>query len=62
MTADFLDSTSPETLIRVNPLGRAGQPEELANVIRYLVVDAPEFLTGANIYVDGGQTAMAPFV
>ena len=60
MTADYLAQTSPEQLRRVNPLGRAGTAEEIANVIRYLIVDAPDFLTGATITVDGGQTAMAP--
>ncbi|HEV7206152.1 MAG TPA: SDR family oxidoreductase [Jatrophihabitans sp.] len=60
MTEAYLATTSPEQLQRVNPLGRAGRPEEIAAVIRFLIVDAPEFLTGATITVDGGQTAMAP--
>jgi NAD(P)-dependent dehydrogenase (short-subunit alcohol dehydrogenase family) len=60
MTEAYLATTTPEQLQRVNPLGRAGTPEEIAAVIRFLVVDAPEFLTGATITVDGGQTAMAP--
>ena len=60
MTAEYLASTTAEQLRRVNPLGRAGTADEIANVIRYLIVDAPDFLTGATITVDGGQTAMAP--
>lgn len=43
----------------VNPLARAGEPDEIAEVIRFLVVSAPLYLTGATIYVDGGESAMA---
>lgn len=60
MTADYLDATSAEQLRRVNPLGRAGTAQEIAGVIGYLIVNAPTFLTGSTIVVDGGQTAMAP--
>jgi NAD(P)-dependent dehydrogenase (short-subunit alcohol dehydrogenase family) len=60
MTSDYLATTTPEQLRRVNAVGRAGTPEEIAGVIRFLVVEAPGFLTGATIVVDGGQTAMAP--
>jgi NAD(P)-dependent dehydrogenase (short-subunit alcohol dehydrogenase family) len=60
MTAEFIDATDPERLKRVNPLGRPGRPEEIANVVRYLVTEAPEFLYGTTIFVDGGQTALAP--
>ncbi len=41
---------------RINPLGRAGEAHEIANVVRYLVADAPTYLTGSTIVVDGGQT------
>jgi NAD(P)-dependent dehydrogenase (short-subunit alcohol dehydrogenase family) len=60
MTETYLDEATPDSLRRLNPLHRAGRPEEIAQVIRWLVLDAPEFLTGATIAVDGGQTALAP--
>jgi NAD(P)-dependent dehydrogenase (short-subunit alcohol dehydrogenase family) len=60
MTAEFVDQTTTEQLRRVNTLGRAGRPEEIAGVVRYLVTEAPEFLVGTTIFVDGGQTALAP--
>jgi NAD(P)-dependent dehydrogenase (short-subunit alcohol dehydrogenase family) len=60
MTVDYLATTTPEQFRRVNPLGRAGRPEEIARVNRFLVVEAPDFLTGSTITIDGGQTAMAP--
>ncbi|MFZ9036249.1 MAG: SDR family NAD(P)-dependent oxidoreductase [Francisellaceae bacterium] len=41
----------------MQPIGRIGQPEEVASLINYLVNDAGGFLTGALIPVDGGYTA-----
>lgn len=58
MVARF-EAGSHEFLKQVNPLQRAGQPEEIAEVIRFLVMDAPLFLTGQTIYVDGGESIMA---
>jgi gluconate 5-dehydrogenase len=40
------------------PAGRLGSPEEVADVVRYLIADAPSFLTGARIAVDGGAEAV----
>jgi NAD(P)-dependent dehydrogenase (short-subunit alcohol dehydrogenase family) len=40
------------------PRGRRGSPEEIANVVRYLVADAPDYLTGSRIAVDGGAEAL----
>jgi 3-oxoacyl-[acyl-carrier protein] reductase len=36
------------------PAGRSGRPEEVAAVVRYVVLEAPEYLNGARIAVDGG--------
>ena len=59
MVDDFARKSSRESLLRVNLLGRMGRPDEVANVIEYLAVDAPEYLTGTTLFLDGGQTAMA---
>jgi len=37
------------------PLGRAGRPEDVASVVRFLCNEAADFITGAVIPVDGGQ-------
>jgi 3-oxoacyl-[acyl-carrier protein] reductase len=43
-----------EAFIRSVPLGRTGQPEEIASVVVFLVSDAASFITGQIIYVNGG--------
>ena len=37
-----------------HPSGRIGSPEEVAQLARYLVSDAPPFLTGSCLGLDGG--------
>jgi NAD(P)-dependent dehydrogenase (short-subunit alcohol dehydrogenase family) len=39
------------------PIGRAGQPEEIANVILFLASHLSSFMTGAIVTADGGYTA-----
>jgi NAD(P)-dependent dehydrogenase (short-subunit alcohol dehydrogenase family) len=39
------------------PLGRLGQPEEVADLCVYLLSDEAGFITGADVPIDGGLTA-----
>jgi len=37
------------------PLGRFGKPEEIANLVAFLLSSKSSFITGAEIIIDGGQ-------
>jgi NAD(P)-dependent dehydrogenase (short-subunit alcohol dehydrogenase family) len=39
-----------------HPVGRVGQPEDVAAAVAYLLSDAAGFVTGAELVVDGGMT------
>jgi len=38
------------------PMGRFGQPHEIAATIEFLLSDAAAFMTGQTLYVDGGAS------
>jgi len=40
----------------LSPLGRVGQPEDVARAVAFLCSDRATFMTGATIMVDGGMT------
>jgi len=41
---------------RTTPMGRVGEPEDIADVVVFLCSDLARFITGQNIVVDGGLT------
>jgi NAD(P)-dependent dehydrogenase (short-subunit alcohol dehydrogenase family) len=46
-----------ERLVRTNPVGRLAEAREIAEIALWLCDEAPGFLTGQAIVVDGGQSA-----
>lgn len=46
-----------EASLAVAPLGRAGAPEDVAPLVGYLLSDESAYVSGAEIAVDGGQSA-----
>ncbi len=56
----FISTFSPksgspeEALQKMTPIGRVGQPEEVADLILFLASDRAAFIHGANITIDGG--------
>jgi NAD(P)-dependent dehydrogenase (short-subunit alcohol dehydrogenase family) len=50
---------SEAALAQVQPLQRAGQPEDIANMALFLASDESEWITGTSMVVDGGFMARA---
>ena len=48
--------------VKMHPIGRVGEPEEVAEAAVYLASDAAGFTTGMDLRVDGGLTAAPRYV
>jgi NAD(P)-dependent dehydrogenase (short-subunit alcohol dehydrogenase family) len=47
-------------IIKRSPLGRRGQPQEVANVVAFLTSDGASYMTGSDVLIDGGMVASLP--
>lgn len=51
---DYKEYTGPDAIQQ--PVGRVGNPQDIANMVLFLCSDKAGFITGENICIDGGMT------
>ena len=51
---DVLPEEATAMMLQNTPLGRLGDPEDVAGAVRFLCSDEARFVTGAVLLVDGG--------
>ena len=56
--AVLTDDAARRKILSRTPLGRCGEPEEVASVAAFLASDDASYLTGQTIYPDGGRLAL----
>ncbi len=54
----FIDPKRKAAILGHTPMGRFGKPEELIGGVLWLASDASSFVTGSELVIDGGFTAM----
>ena len=56
LTAYMRDPAVKQARADVTPLGRVGQPEDIADGILYLLSDAASYVTSSELVIDGGMS------
>lgn len=51
------DEATMNQLVALHPIGRIGEPEEVAKAVVFLACEDSSFVTGSSLMVDGGFTA-----
>jgi 3-oxoacyl-[acyl-carrier protein] reductase len=50
----WLDDETKQGIAHATPLGRIGQPEDVAGAVAFFASDAAKFITGRSLIIDGG--------
>jgi glucose 1-dehydrogenase len=56
------DPEKNKKLLELIPYGRIGEPDDVAKLAAWLASDDSDYITGANIYIDGGMTLYPSFL
>jgi 3-oxoacyl-[acyl-carrier protein] reductase len=48
------DGVNTEYLVKEIPLGRFGEPEEVAELVNFLCSESASYITGQTIHINGG--------
>ncbi|MCF6321174.1 MAG: SDR family oxidoreductase [Rhizobiaceae bacterium] len=52
------DTEARHKILSRTPLGRIGDPEEIASIVAFLASDDASYITGQTIYADGGRLGL----
>lgn len=56
---EMLDAVPPDvmqkSILPLIPVGRLGEPEDIARAVLFLAADEADFITGSTLSVNGGQ-------
>ncbi len=50
-----------ESMLKLIPYGRVGEPADIGRVVAFLVSDAADYITGETLFVDGGMSLYPEF-
>ncbi len=56
--AVWTDEAARRSILSRTPIGRAGEPEEIASIAAFLASDDASYVTGETIYADGGRLGL----